>query len=179
MKVDDDRTGLPEHLLPGREPVTLRPRRLKGLALIAVCVAFAVVGAIVGADGKLVGWLVLAFFGLGAAVIAASLVSGSSYLRLDGDGFEVRALFRAGRFGWSEVANFRPFRTPGGSFVGFDFAPGFEPRAAVISRDLAGVEGGLPDTYGLTPDQLAALLTTWQDWYAEGPAGLGSSSGGS
>jgi hypothetical protein len=67
---------------------------------------------------------------------------------------------------WDEVTGFSVYSTAGGAQVGFDFAPGAEPRGSGIAGRLAGVEGGLPNTYGLKAEALADLLNLWRETYS-------------
>ena len=157
----------PPDLSPDHAPVTLHPRRRLALALLAASVALAVVGRAAAAEGRVVGWVALGFFGLCALVFAIVLLPGSAYLRLDSRGFTTRNLFRKGRLRWRDVRNFRPYSVPGGTFVGFDFTEASGSLGRVSARKLAGVDGGLPDTYGLEPEELAAVLNAWRDRYGE------------
>jgi Bacterial PH domain len=99
-------------------------------------------------------------------MFGTSLLPGAAHLRLDEEGFTMCNLFRKGRLRWREVRDFRPYSVPGGTFVGFDLTDGTFPLGRFAARSLSGVEGGLPDTYGLDPEELAAVLNAWRDRYA-------------
>jgi hypothetical protein len=159
-------------LRPGAAPLVLRPSARDTLAPAGVCLAFAVLGAvIIVANGSAWGWAALAFFGLGAIVLGASLLPGVSELRLDREGFAVRSLFRTGRYRWNDVKSFRPVTIPpsGTVRVGFDFSSNVRPAAAWLSGSLAGVEACLPDNYGLRPQELANVLAVWRASYTDMP----------
>ena len=61
---------------------------------------------------------------------------------------------------------------PGAAFLrldheGFTICSLFRPgRVRWRARSLSGVDGGLPDTYGLEAEELAGLLNVWRDRYA-------------
>jgi hypothetical protein len=162
-------------LRPGAAPLVLRPSERDTLAPAGVCLAFAVLGAfIIVADGSAWGWAALAFFGLGAIVLGATLLPGVSELRLDKEGFAVRSLFRTDRYRWSDVKDFRTVSIPpsGTVRVGFDCSSNARPAAAWLSGSLAGVEACLPDNYGLRPQELANMLTVWRANYIDMPSRL-------
>lgn len=52
--------------------------------------------------------------------------------------------------------------------MGFDYSPGARPTAAWLSRSVAGAEGAVPDTYGLSAQELAHVLDMWRARYADG-----------
>jgi hypothetical protein len=81
-------------------------------------------------------------------------------------GFTICNLFRPGRLRWRDVRDFRPRSNPGVTFVGFDFTGAPAPLGRFAARSLSWVERGLPDTYGLDAEELAALLIVWRDRYA-------------
>lgn len=64
------------------------------------------------------------------------------------------------------MGNFRPYAIPGATFVGFDVTGDSAPLGRSMARSLSGVDGGLPDTYGLEPEELAGLMNVWRDRFA-------------
>jgi hypothetical protein len=163
---------MPDKFGPGTAPLVLRTGERETLAPFGVCLAFAALGVlIIVVDGSAWGWAAVGFFGLGAIVLGATLLPGVSELRLDKEGFKVRSLFRTGRFRWSDVQNIRPVSIPPSRIVrvGFDFAPNARPAAAWLSASLAGVEGCLPENYGLRPEELANVLDAWRTSYTTSP----------
>jgi hypothetical protein len=152
-------------LEPDQAPVVLRPRKRTELAGLALSLVFVALGVLLGADGSLVGWLTVGFFGLCAIVFAVTLLPGAAYLRLERSGFVVCSLFRPDRLRrWDEVQGFRAYDLPGGvRHVGFDFAPGAQPTGSELAKRLTRVEGALPSTYGLRAEDLAGLLNRWRE----------------
>jgi hypothetical protein len=157
---------VPPELSPDRAPVTLYPQRRRTIVLAVVSAVFVVVGALAAADGAAIGWAAVGFFGLCLLVFLALLLPGAAYLRLDQEGFTICSLFRPGRVRWGDARSFRSYAVPGGTFVGFDLAGASAPLGRLVARSLSGVDGGLPDTYGLEAEELAGLLNVWRDRYA-------------
>jgi hypothetical protein len=109
---------------------------------------------------------VFAFFGLCAAVAAVQLVFPST-LTLTTDGFTSTALRRRVTRRWKDIDSFVPVRTSALSgVVGVRLAASVEQRSGVrkAARNIWGYDAGtLPDTYGMTVDELAALMNEWRD----------------
>lgn len=96
---------------------------------------------------------------------------GSSYLRLGPDGLVTKTPLRTTRLSWNEVSDVRVYevhtRYSRTRHVGFDLTdPAAHPRLVALSRKIAGVESGLPDTYGRSPEDLVKLLEVYRDRYA-------------
>lgn len=134
------------------------------LGLLVISLVFVAIGILMVRDGEGIGWLVLGFFGLCALAFAVQMLPGASRLRLDRDGFTVTSLFRSSTVHWSEVSRFFVARIGGRAMVCWEYnaAVPHAVRSRRVSRALAGVEAGLPDTYGLTPEALVKLLEDWR-----------------
>ena len=144
------------------ETLTLHPRRFKMAFYGALCAAFTVGGVYMLKDGDHGGWFVAGFFGACTLIFLALLLPGAAYLRLTRDGFRVRALWRTHFTPWSAVSDFGVERIGRRRLVVFNFVDAKARRDARYQRILTGVEGALPDTYGLSPEKLAELMTHWQ-----------------
>lgn len=108
-----------------------------------------------------VAWAAIVFFGLGIPVAIVNLLPGGSYLELDQRGFTMCNLFRKTFHRWEDVAEFFPISLDGVKpMVALRYAPSYQEHAAGrrLATKLAGAEGGLPDTYGLSAAELARLL---------------------
>jgi hypothetical protein len=132
--------------------------------LLALCLAFTVVGGWMIYGRRPAGWFVAVLFGLGSLVFALQLLPGSSYLLLEPDGFTVRTLYRSQKYGWAEVERFGVTRIGGNKTVAFDFSSQYGKYrvARQVAAGLSGYEGTLPDTYGMKPERLAELLNEWK-----------------
>jgi hypothetical protein len=161
------------------EPQVLRPSKHRMLTWVGVCLAFVAAGAFLMTTGEFAwGVAAVGFFGLGAIVLAMTLLPGASFLKLEREGFEIRSLFRSGSYRWSDVQEFRPVAIPpsGLTLVGFNFSRDARPAAAWLSGSVAGVEGCLPDTYGLSAEELASVMEAWRTRHTESPSQLADGS---
>ncbi len=153
-------------------PVTLRVSRLKMLTLFAGSLAFVVCGLFLivfvkgGPEALVAGIASVVFFGACAVIGAVMLLPGAGSLTLDARGFEVCSLFRRHRIAWPQASRFTvaTLALPGNNdrrMVGYDVdrLKGF---GAEFSRDTIGRNAALPDTYRLSLEELARLMTEWR-----------------
>jgi hypothetical protein len=86
-------------------------------------------------------------------------------LRLDGSGFEVSAPFRKRKFRWGEVSDFGVVRQRASSSVVFKAATPRPDVSGALTSILAmgRINEWLPDTYGFAAEDLAQLMTIWQN----------------
>lgn len=136
----------------------LRPSPKKWLVVLAIAIAFTVLGAMMVADGAPGGWFATIFFGLCAGVALVVLVPGSMYLDLRRDGFETSHLFRRRRYAWSEVGRFTAVDVVSRPMVVFDRLGAAPSRLGKLNAAVAGANDALPDTYGMDASELADLM---------------------
>jgi len=115
--------------------------------------------------GRVPDSVLLWFFGIGFALLTAQglwrCLDRRSCLRLTARGFAMQDRHSTLAFNWDEVQG---FRAAGRRLVVFDFVRREGAMAARhIARFLAGGEGAMPDTYGLTAPELARLLNDWRE----------------
>lgn len=146
-------------------PVTLYPSRKKWLLLLLAGLAFTLAGIWMVATAAPEGWFVLIFFGSGAIVSIVMLLPGASSLVLERDGFAITSLFRSHYARWQDVSVFAPMAIPFApqKMVSFDDASASTKFVAKLSTGIAGHNSALPDTYGMSADELARLMTQWRD----------------
>jgi hypothetical protein len=115
-------------------------------------------------SGEKTSWFVLIVFSLFAATAAVMLLPGAGSLALDGEGFEAVSLFRRGRARWQDVTEFKVVRIPPSMqrMVVYDGRT-LMGAGAKLNVAVAGKGAGLPDTYGLSADELASLMSGWRD----------------
>lgn len=107
------------------------------------------------------GWLVAGFFGVCLCVLFVNALPSASHLRLDASGFEVRSLFRAKAYRWSDIESFGVARIGGTVSVVFTRRPtGSSPPA--MGFRLSRADGALPDRYGMSAEELSLLLEAWR-----------------
>ncbi len=143
----------------------LRPSRRKWLLELIASGLFVAGGWWMILDGSWKGWLGVVFFGLCAIASAVVLLSGSPYLRITPDGFTVCSLFRSCTCRWNDVERFQVARGGCNRMVAFNFVADFDGYSTgrKIAAWLAGYEGALPDTYGMSCGELAALLNRYKE----------------
>lgn len=147
--------------------IELRPDKGKSALYLSVCLAFVFLGMTpsVRHQAGMVGWACVLFFGMCAVVFLVRFFPGASYLRLRSDGFTFRSLFRKSPLIlWRDVSDFRVVQLPplGHPLVVFDWHAAPDRGVRQLNRKLVDATDGLPDTYGLQPDQLAALMNAWR-----------------
>jgi len=144
---------------------TLYPSRRKIAVLLLMSIGFVCVGLWVIPSAGWRGWLSVIFFGLCSLVFGATLLPRAAYLRLHGQGFEMCTLFRTAHFEWSDIGDIGVTRVGLNKMVAFNFTDHYsgQRRARVVSRGISGWEGALPDTYGMSPTALAALLSAYRN----------------
>jgi hypothetical protein len=133
------------------------------LVLLGICAAFVAAGVFMLPTKPVAGYGTIVFFGLGVLVALVHLLPGSSYLELGQGGFTLCNLFRKSFHRWEDIAEFFPLSiAPGKLMVAVRYAPGYQAQATArkFATQLAGAEGALPDTYGMSAAELAALLNT-------------------
>jgi len=147
--------------------ILLRPDRRRIVLFFLACLGFVAIGItpIAWHGPSAIVWLCILFFGICGAAFLAQLFPGASYLHIRGNGFEYCSLFRKSPLIlWQDVSDFRVVRIPpsGKRMVVFDWdaAPGYGARR--FNRSLIGATDGLPDSYGLRPEELAELLNDWR-----------------
>lgn len=150
-------------LLP--DSTKLKPDRLRWLFVFAISVAFVVIAIWMGPEqDPLLFWGGGGFFLL-CALIAAPLMFGvGSSLTLDRGGFACRTLFKTFQRDWRECSAFYPVRIGFRQFVGFSTQQdeAAHPNLAAANRAIIGASGMLPDTFGLSADDLSDLLNRYR-----------------
>jgi len=139
-----------------------RPGRVAGLAVAAI-------GAAIGAAAS----PFLIVLGLIAAVAAGlSLVPGIAYLRLDGQGFEVKEIGKRWGADWIEVERFEATKVLVGRspspVVEVRYRDGFEGKhlpTSTLGKTIGFNQQYIELGYGLKADAQAALLNEWRSRY--------------
>lgn len=149
-------------------PVTYRTRPLKMAFLTLGAGAFVAGGWWLLPREPFVAYASIVFFGLCALVGLVSLLPNSSYLTLTEQGFLFASLFRKHFVAWSSVQQFVPVRIQSHRMVGWTYSAGFQKskRLRRVNTAIAGVEAALPDTYGMSVEQLAGLMNQLRDSHA-------------
>ena len=156
----------------------LMPSNRKAAAVVLVNASFTVAGvALITAGGSNVplGWLSVLIFGplTGLGVVAwRALSSGKVFLELTSGSFAVHTLKETATCPWASVEKFDaakvviPFIGVASwqSRVYFDLLPGTPTlgRPWTVWAQGSGHDGVLPDSYGMRPTALSALMDEWR-----------------
>lgn len=122
-----------------------RPSRTKVMGRLLLSAAFVAGGIFMVSAGQQMGWLAIAFFGLGVVVFALQLLPNCNYVRVGPDGFTVRSLFRSHSCRWSDVGAFKVAQLARQQMVVFSFANHYRGprRLSRINAQLVGAEAPL------------------------------------
>ena len=114
-----------------------------------------------------VGWVAVVFFGIGCLISILSLIPGASGLTLGKEGFVIRNLFRRISYQWPNVGEFAVVTVKYGfgskKLVGFNDRLTATSTGAAINVKLTGRNSALPDTYSLSVEDLARLMSLWRE----------------
>ena len=158
---------MPRHNLDmdarSQDSLKLTPSRVRTALLFAAMVVWFLLGmSRYAATGGILP-LGLSLVGLaGAAVYGLMLLPGSSYLQADAQGLTISTAFRKRSYAWSQAGRFRVETLWSRQVVKY---------TASLGGDEDGTEGGqareetLPDTYGLSPEELADRLNALRRRY--------------
>jgi hypothetical protein len=90
------------------------------------------------------------------------MLPGASTLPLNSDGLETKTLFRRNRSYWIGVTGFTVIAVPKRMVV-YDDDRIRHRKIAKANMSLFGRNTGLPNTYGLSAENLDLLMTRWRD----------------
>lgn len=115
-----------------------------------------------GVFGKALMWIGAA--GCAAAIPAFLLaILRGSTLRLDAQEMQIWQGLKTSRHRWADVSAFSVVDVGSPMVVFDDDRTMTGGGVAQFNRDMIGRGGGLPDTYGMTPEDLAWLLNEWRE----------------
>lgn len=153
-------------------PVVLRVPQLKQIFFLVSGVVFGGCLAFVALYGDLMTvenaflWLGVGLMAAASPVMLLAILRGST-LRLDADGLQIYQGLKRTRFPWRDVSEFSVadagVLSPARSLmVVFDEKSTKDGAVAAFNRSLLGRSGGLPDSFGMEPRDLAWLLNEWR-----------------
>tara|TARA_R110002012_G_scaffold61127_1_gene160378 strand:- start:20652 stop:21143 length:492 start_codon:yes stop_codon:yes gene_type:complete len=153
---------LPKNM--GAETLILNPSKAKTIILLVVCTAFVTIGFLIEPQNSFIKWGIILFFGLCICVFALILLPRASYLKLTPEGFEVCSLYQKEFTKWSDIESFGLVNIHYTTMVSITYKSSHTKHKTgkKISQFLAKSDGALPDTYGLKPKKLMALLYEWK-----------------
>jgi len=146
-----------------RPPIVLTSLRWKSALRIVGCLGFVGLGAwlmTLGEDGPFIAGLAsVACFGFFLVMSLVQLVRPST-LTIGPAGVTHAGPFRTTAYRWRDIDNIRLIRINRSQLVAFDLTESYEGSEAMtaLSRQLAGVDCGLPTGWSIGPTDLARLL---------------------
>jgi hypothetical protein len=147
------------------ETMTLRPSRTRWLALLVVAVTLSSAAVWAMEDFfPAMRWVVGIFFGVAAVIALLNVIGIASRLDLKRDSFTCVTLSRSFTRKWKDCSTFDPVRIGVNKFVGFSSAEddAAKPKLAAANKHMIGHSGMLPDTYGLSAEELASLMNRFR-----------------
>lgn len=151
---------------PLPDALTLRPRRLKWLAVFLISLGFIAIAAWLGPDeDKLLFWGAGGFFVVCGLIAVPQMLGFKASLEMDQGGFTCRTMFWSFRREWRECSPFVVVTTPLRQGVGFSTLGDEQahPTLAASNRALIGASGMLPETYSLSALELAQLMNAFRE----------------
>lgn len=134
-------------------PIILKPSKLKQISLFLICLGFVVLGFLIIEKNFWVAILNIILFGMGVLIFAINLHPKASYLKIDQQGIEMRTLFRSTSIPWYAVNSFSSKRIMLNKLVMINFNEKYIDVSKLKDRT-----GALPDTYGMSAENLAKKL---------------------
>ena len=156
-------------------PVTYPAGKRKFVWILALCLAMTATGVWMfnqeTGGTRIVAGVIAGMFACGILVALVSFLPGASYMTLNETGIEYVALYRRNFLAWKDVAQFIPIVMHHNNFVAWEYAESYDKQrtARRVSVAVAGIEAMLPDTYGHSNVELAALLNQMRARYGAPP----------
>ena len=162
-----------QHDVERASGVVLCPSKSRPLKLLLVCAVFIVIGVWLATEEGWIGYLCIAFFGMGIPLAVIQLMPGSTYLHISADELRVVNLFRTQRIPWDVVDQFfvvtlKQTQVAVHKLVAFNYVPSYD-RSRLgrrLNSIAANCEGALPNTYGKTAEELSELLNVCLEKFA-------------
>jgi len=152
-------------------PVELRASPKRGLYLLVSMLVFAVAlvwmlatGQVEGALRIIMLWLGVIVFA-GGAVLQVVLLIWRPTLVLSAEGVFQSLMWRRGLTRWSDIGDIAIWREPvsGTAMVVFNDRTGQGPAVGRFDAGLTGRNASLRDGFGMAHEELALVLTQWQE----------------
>ena len=159
-----------------QEELTFYGSREKFIWMLVMGLCFVTLGCagVFGMGDWFMGGAAIVFGLFGFVVTLLMMRPGSTYLRLDKQGFEMVAARRRYRYSWFDVDGFYLCQLHGAERVGIQFSPSCQSQriGRAFAEGLTGAEGAIGNLYAATPKLLCATLNHWKVEHAERNAQL-------
>ena len=141
-------------------PITLKPSKLKILISFLFAIGLTAAGIWLRPIQPVLGTVTTAFFGLCIIAFGIQFLPGCAYLEVTKEGFTVVNMFQKKLTNWADVASFGVKKFPGNNLVVWRYSKDFGDAESErkLSDKFAGAQASLPDTYGMSAEDLAEML---------------------
>jgi len=138
---------------------TFRASRRKWSGLFAISVLFVALGVWMVVSGESFGWYAIVFFAAGIVVAGWQLVV-PARLTVTSTTIELVSMGKKWTLALSHCGPFTTWKNPEGGhrLVVFDYVGDSNKLLNRLSRQISGASSALPDTYGLSAEELADVL---------------------
>jgi hypothetical protein len=140
------------------QTITLYPSKVKWTLMLFFFIAAAAVGVIMIRDREPIGWLLVLFFGLGIPASLLQFTGRGASLRLDRDSFTIGSTWRSTTIAWRDIESIRTVKIRRTRFVGYLLHGEPASTLARANRAMAGVDGMLPDNFGIDVEELREIF---------------------
>lgn len=145
------------------EAIVLTGNKKQAVLLLLASLALVAVSVVSVLNGKMFGWAGIVFFGLGIPFAIYMLTPNAIRMQIDKNGIEMKTLFKPMKLAWSDVNGFYVAQARTGlsrtKMIGIEFSESYKNiRAARVSSALIGAEGGLPNQFNRSPEEICELL---------------------
>ena len=149
------------------ETLTLYPSRRKSILRLAGTASFVALGVVVLAkqDNSTAMWFCVSFFAICVLIFFVFLLPGSASLTLNMNCFRIKTLYFVRKSKWQNVTNIHAASEPisGLQLVRYNDTQWNGWKLAKWETSRLGYNAALPDTYGMSADDLAELINRWRD----------------
>jgi hypothetical protein len=143
-------------------PVTCPVSRTTILRLVVFSIGFVLLGLWLRPQVKmhLPGTAFVIFGGLGLLAALAKIHPRACYITLTADGLRFAVMFRPKFVAWKDVESFKPIVLGSNHWVGVNFKDSYPAWGNMRKFRFTRIEtdGVLPDTWGMSADELANTL---------------------
>lgn len=140
-----------------------KPSKIRNIILPVISLGFILTGISLFKINLWIAILNIIFFGLCFVVAVINFLPNASYLKISAEGIEIKSLFKRHFLPWKAVSNFRVRNLILNKTVVFDI----RNELLILNKSIIkGKTGGLPETYGMSPRNLAALLNEYAEKYS-------------
>lgn len=142
-----------------------RASRKKAAFLLLLSICLVVLGIFVTTEKPILGWLSIGFFGLGIPASIFMMLTNSSYLKLDHEGFEIVAMSRKFKAKWTEVEVFETGEIYGNKVISIVYSHQYNKQQTgrAIASALSGMEGAIADHYVVPIEEICRTMNTWKE----------------